>query len=160
MGTIIVHRAAWLTRPPDTTALVADRYFGLFRRLRDHAATSDNAIYAVQSLLLAGIYHAVDNVPHPIAQSLFAEAAIRCLDAGLYREITPMRAGDFNEREIRRVSGLLLVALLTYFCSCPFTHTSQRTAWACFVWDKQLAAFCGRPPLLFLFVTPKNMQRR
>lgn len=28
------------------------------------------------------------------------------------------------------------------------TNKRQRTAWACYSWDKQLAAICGKPPLL------------
>lgn len=30
----------------------------------------------------------------------------------------------------------------------PRTNRKQRTAWACYSWDKQLAAICGKPPLL------------
>lgn len=30
----------------------------------------------------------------------------------------------------------------------PGTNGKQRTAWACYSWDKQLSAICGKPPLL------------
>ena len=45
----------------------------------------DNVLNAVQALFLAGMFHCVDNIPHAIAQALFAEAAARCLDGGLHR---------------------------------------------------------------------------
>lgn len=110
---------------PDILASAGFQYFELFRQLRAQASTEDNVIQAIQSLFLAAQYHCVDNVPHQIAQGLFAEAAARLLDGGLHREISDIALGDSLEKETR-----------------------TRTAWACYSWDKQLAAICGKPPLL------------
>jgi len=57
----------------------------LFRQMRDQAMNRDNLIYAVQALFLVAHFQCVDNVPHPTATSILAEAAARCLDGGLHR---------------------------------------------------------------------------
>ncbi|OWZ46704.1 hypothetical protein C356_02957 [Cryptococcus neoformans c45] len=110
---------------PDILASAGFQYFELFRQLRAQASTEDNVIQAIQSLFFAAQYHCVDNVPHQIAQGLFAEAAARLVDGGLHREISDIALGDSLEKETR-----------------------TRTAWACYSWDKQLSAICGKPPLL------------
>lgn len=69
----------------DILASAGFQYFELFRQLRAQASTEDNVIQAIQSLFLAAQYQCVDNVPHQIAQGLFAEAAARLLDGGLHR---------------------------------------------------------------------------
>ncbi|KIR29739.1 hypothetical protein I309_01224 [Cryptococcus deuterogattii LA55] len=122
---------------PDILASAGFQYFELFRQLRAQASTEDNVIQAIQSLFLAAQYQCVDNVPHQIAQGLFAEAAARLLDGGLHRYCAWRFAGEGNANSGSR--GMLMV---------PGTNKKQRTAWACYSWDKQLAAICGKPPLL------------
>lgn len=60
-------------------------YHPLFRKFRDYAETRDHVIYAIQSHFIAAKFHCVDNIPHPIAQGLFATAVARCFDGGLHR---------------------------------------------------------------------------
>lgn len=95
------------------------RYYHLFRQLREQAISRDNVIYSVQSLFFASLYHCVDSIPHPVAQSILAEAITRSVDGGLHREVTSL--SDPIQKEIR-----------------------TRTGWACYCLDKQLATFAGR----------------
>ncbi|GMK59945.1 hypothetical protein CspeluHIS016_0901620 [Cutaneotrichosporon spelunceum] len=97
-------------------------YCDLFSRLIDHAIHSDNVIYAIQSRFFGSMFHSVDNVPHPVAQGLVADALSRSLDGGLHRSVSSAVLGSSILREIR-----------------------ARTAWAVYAWDHQIAAFCGRP---------------
>ncbi|BEJ12492.1 hypothetical protein CspHIS471_0209520 [Cutaneotrichosporon sp. HIS471] len=97
-------------------------YCDLFSRLIDHAIHSDNVIYAIQSRFFGSMFHSVDNVPHPVAQGLVADALSRSLDGGLHRSVSSTVLGSSILREIR-----------------------ARTAWAVYAWDHQIAAFCGRP---------------
>jgi len=79
-------------------------YYELFSRLRQEAGHGgSNPVYAVQSLFFASMFHCVDNVPHPIAHALFAEAQARCFDAGIHRSI-PATVSDEVGHEMRSVS--------------------------------------------------------
>lgn len=124
---------------PDNPASSGLHLSSLFNRLLDRAIASDNVIYAIQSRFFASQFQSVDNVPHPVAQGLFAEALSRTLDGGLQRTVSPSVMGSSILREIRSVSSntCTLVSL-----------TIQRTAWAVYVWDKQISTFCGRPHLM------------
>lgn len=50
------------------------------------------------------MFHSVDNVPHPVAQGLVADALSRSLDGGLHRSVSPSVLGSSILREIRAVS--------------------------------------------------------
>ncbi|GAA5915180.1 hypothetical protein JCM6882_001130 [Rhodosporidiobolus microsporus] len=101
-------------------------YVAVFRRLRDMASLgSDDAVDAIQSLLLCAMYHCVDTLPHPIAQGLFGDAVARVYDGGLHRGSVHPGLGTAVEHEVRK-----------------------RTAWAVYCYDKHMAAVAGRPPLL------------
>ncbi len=78
-------------------------YCDLFSRLIDHAIHSDNVIYAIQSRFCGSMFHSVDNVPHPVAQGLVADALSRSLDGGLHRSVSPSVLGSSILREIRAV---------------------------------------------------------
>ncbi|TXT05566.1 uncharacterized protein COLE_06886 [Cutaneotrichosporon oleaginosum] len=109
-------------KDPDNPATAGLGYCDLFSRLIDYAIHSDNVIYAIQSRFFGSIFHSVDNVPHPVAQGLVADALSRSLDGGLHRSVSPSALSSSTLREIR-----------------------ARTAWAVYAWDQQIAAFCGRP---------------
>lgn len=79
-------------------------YHNIFNRLLERAVGGDNVIYAIQSRFFASMFHCVDNIPHPVAQGLFAEALSRTLDGGLQRLISPSIMESSTLREIRSVS--------------------------------------------------------
>ncbi|KAL1413262.1 hypothetical protein Q8F55_001017 [Vanrija albida] len=107
---------------PENPATAGVRYYELFNRLIEHAVNSDHVIYAIKGRFFASMFHCVDNVPHPVAQGLFADALSRTLDGGLHRHVSAEIWGNPVVREVR-----------------------SRVAWAIYTWDKQIAAFCGRP---------------
>lgn len=110
------HRRCLSLGNPATAGL---RFYHLFKQLRDQAINRDNVIYSVQSLFFASLYHCVDSIPHPVAQSILSEAITRCIDGGLHREIKSI--GDPIQKEIR-----------------------TRTGWACYCLDKHFATYAGR----------------
>jgi hypothetical protein len=125
---------------PENPTSAGLRYSELFSRLLERAISGDNVIYAIQSRFFASMFHCVDNMPHPVAQGLFAEALSRTLDGGLQRYISPTIMPNSISREIRAVR--LFELSIT---------NEQRTAWALYVWDKQISAFCGRPHLMHIW---------
>ncbi|ORY82885.1 fungal-specific transcription factor domain-domain-containing protein [Leucosporidium creatinivorum] len=111
----------------DNPVTAGYHYFALFRKLRDMASLgNDDAVEAIQSLFFAAQYHCVDTLPHPIAQGLLADAIVRCYDGGFHRT-TSVALGEGMDQEIMK-----------------------RTAWACFIMDKQVSAITGRAPLMRL----------
>lgn len=93
------------TDASDNPATAGLGYYDLFCRLIDHAIHSDNVIYAIQSRLFGSMFHSVDNVPHPVAQGLVADALSRSLDGGLHRAVSASVLESSILREVRAVSA-------------------------------------------------------
>lgn len=123
------HIRYW-TNAKENPATAGLGYYGLFCRLIDHAIHSDNVIYAIQSRFFGSMFHSVDNVPHPVAQGLVADALSRSLDGGLHRSVASSVLGSSILREIRAVSSakrFLADDSAQHGRSTPGTNRSQRS---------------------------------
>jgi len=101
-------------------------WFGLFNRLRSLPAADRPTLYTVQAVLVAAVY-AVGLGRLSRGFALFSEAVTLSIDAGLHRSVEAYDCFDPVEREVRK-----------------------RTFWAVYMWDKQVGAAFGRPPMIRL----------
>ncbi|KAG6888591.1 hypothetical protein C0995_007110 [Termitomyces sp. Mi166 len=101
-------------------------WFELFGRLRNHPIADRPTLYNIQANLIAAVY-AVGLGKLSKAAALLAEAVTMSIDAGLHRCADDYDLFDPIEDEVRK-----------------------RTFWCVYIWDKQLSAHFGRPPLLRL----------
>ncbi|KAG5636605.1 hypothetical protein H0H81_007430 [Sphagnurus paluster] len=101
-------------------------WFELFGRLRTLPIADRPTLYNIQANLIAAVY-AVGLGKLSKAAALLAEAVTMCIDAGLHRCADSYDLFDPIEDEVRK-----------------------RTFWCVYIWDKQLGAHFGRPPMLRL----------
>lgn len=101
-------------------------WFGLFNKLRALPSADRPTLYTVQAVLVAAIY-AVGLGRLSKGFALLAEAVTLSVDAGLHRSVEAYDIFDSIESEVRK-----------------------RTFWAVYVWDKQVGAAFGRPPIIRL----------
>ncbi|KAG6844764.1 hypothetical protein H0H87_003987 [Tephrocybe sp. NHM501043] len=101
-------------------------WFELFARLRALPISDRPTLYNIQANLIAAVY-AVGLGKLSKAASLLAEAVTMSIDAGLHRCADDYDVFDPIEDEVRK-----------------------RTFWCVYIWDKQLSAHFGRPPLMRL----------
>ncbi|KAG6909761.1 hypothetical protein DXG01_015477 [Tephrocybe rancida] len=101
-------------------------WFELFGRLRTLPIADRPTLYNIQANLIAAVY-AVGLGKLSKAAALLAEAVTMSIDAGLHRCADDYDLFDSIEDEVRK-----------------------RTFWCVYIWDKQLSAHFGRPPLLRL----------
>ncbi|KAF9465971.1 fungal-specific transcription factor domain-containing protein [Collybia nuda] len=99
-------------------------WFELFGRLRTLPIADRPTLYNIQANLIAAVY-AVGLGKLSKAASLLAEAVTMSIDAGLHRCADSYDLFDAIEDEVRK-----------------------RTFWCVYIWDKQLAAHFGRPPMI------------
>jgi hypothetical protein len=102
------------------------QWFELFGRLRTLPIADRPTLYNIQANLIAAVY-AVGLGKLSKAASLLAEAVTMCIDAGLHRSADSYDLFDPIEDEVRK-----------------------RTFWCVYIWDKQLSAHFGRPPMIRL----------
>ncbi|KAG5641466.1 hypothetical protein DXG03_005129 [Asterophora parasitica] len=101
-------------------------WFELFGRLRTLPIADRPTLYNIQADLIAAVY-AVGLGKLSKAASLLAEAVTMSIDAGLHRCADSYDLFDPIEDEVRK-----------------------RTFWCVYIWDKQLSAHFGRPPMIRL----------
>ncbi|GLB40905.1 putative fungal specific transcription factor [Lyophyllum shimeji] len=101
-------------------------WFELLGRLRNLPIADRPTLYNIQANLIAAVY-AVGLGKLSKAAALLAEAVTMSIDAGLHRCADSYDLFDPIEDEVRK-----------------------RTFWCVYIWDKQLGAHFGRPPLIRL----------
>lgn len=101
-------------------------WFGLFNKLHSLPLADRPTLYTVQAVLVAGIY-AIGLGRLSKGFALLSEAITLSFDAGLHRSVDAYDCFDPIESEVRK-----------------------RTFWAVYLWDKQIGAAFGRPPLIRL----------
>ncbi|KAF5370920.1 hypothetical protein D9615_009818 [Tricholomella constricta] len=101
-------------------------WFELLGRLRTLPIADRPTLYNIQADLIAAVY-AVGLGKLSKAAALLAEAVTMCIDAGLHRCADSYDLFDPIEDEVRK-----------------------RTFWCVYIWDKQLSAHFGRPPMMRL----------
>ncbi|KAG6839961.1 hypothetical protein C0991_010026, partial [Blastosporella zonata] len=101
-------------------------WFELFGRLRTLPIADRPTLYNIQANLIGAVY-AVGLGKLSKAAALLAEAVTMSIDAGLHRCADDYDIFDPIEDEVRK-----------------------RTFWCVYIWDKQLSAHFGRPPLVRL----------
>ena len=102
------------------------QWFDLFGRLRTLPIANQPTLYNIQAVLIGAIY-ALGLGKTSKAASLLAEAVTMSIDAGLHRCADSYDLFDPIEDEVRK-----------------------RTFWCVYIWDKQLCAHFGRPPMMRL----------
>ncbi|KAF8132620.1 fungal-specific transcription factor domain-containing protein [Boletus edulis] len=102
------------------------QWFELFGRLRTLPIADRPTLYTVQAHLIAAVY-AVGLGKLSKAAALLSEAITVSIDAGLHRSADTYDLFDPIEDEVRK-----------------------RTFWCVYIWDKQLSAHFGRPPMIRL----------
>ncbi|CAK5276709.1 unnamed protein product [Mycena citricolor] len=102
------------------------QWFELFERLRMMPIADRPTLYTIQANLIAAVY-AVGLGKLTKAAALLSEAITMSIDAGLHRSADTYDLFDAIEEEVRK-----------------------RTFWCVYIWDKQLSAHFGRPPMLRL----------
>lgn len=100
------------------------QWFELLGRLRTLPIADRPTLYTIQAALIAGVY-AVGLGKLSKAAALLSEAVTISIDAGLHRSADTYDLFDTLENEVRK-----------------------RTFWCVYIWDKQLAAHFGRPPMI------------
>ncbi|KAE9393503.1 hypothetical protein BT96DRAFT_1022983 [Gymnopus androsaceus JB14] len=101
-------------------------WFELLGRLRTLPIADQPTLYTIQADLLAAVY-AVGLGRLSRAAALLSEAVTVSIDAGLHRSADTYDLFDPIEDEVRK-----------------------RTFWCVYLWDKQLSAHFGRPPIIRL----------
>ena len=101
-------------------------WFELLARLRSLPTADRPTLYTVQAIFISAIY-AVGLGHLSKGFALLAEAITLSFDAGLHRSVEAYDCFDPIENEVRR-----------------------RTFWSIYIWDKQVGAAFGRPPLVRL----------
>ncbi|KAK7052056.1 putative transcriptional regulatory protein C3C7.04 [Favolaschia claudopus] len=102
------------------------QWFELLGRLRTLPIADRPTLYTIQAALIAAVY-AVGLGKLSKAAALLSEAITISVDAGLHRSADTYDLFDPVEDEVRK-----------------------RTFWCVYIWDKQLSAHFGRPPMLRL----------
>ncbi|KAF5360301.1 hypothetical protein D9758_009102 [Tetrapyrgos nigripes] len=102
------------------------QWFELLGRLRTLPIADRPTLYTIQADLIAAVY-AVGLGRLSRAAALLSEAITVSIDAGLHRSADTYDLFDPIEDEIRK-----------------------RTFWCVYIWDKQLSAHFGRPPIIRL----------
>ncbi|KAL4063844.1 fungal-specific transcription factor domain-containing protein [Scleroderma yunnanense] len=111
---------------PSEGVSAGTQWFDLFGRLRMLPIADRPTLYTIQADLVAAVY-AVGLGKLSKAAALLSEAITVSIDAGLHRSAHSYDLFDPIEDEIRK-----------------------RTFWCVYVWDKQLSAHFGRPPMIRL----------
>ncbi|PFH48818.1 hypothetical protein AMATHDRAFT_81612 [Amanita thiersii Skay4041] len=111
---------------PNDGISAGTQWFELFGRLRTLPIADRPSLYNIQSNLIAAVY-AVGLGRLSKAAALLGECVTMCIDAGLHRSADTWDLFDPIENEVRK-----------------------RTFWCVYIWDKQLGAHFGRPPLIRL----------
>ena len=111
---------------PNDGVSAGTQWFELLGRLRTLPIADRPTLYTIQADLIAAIY-AVGLGKLSKAAALLSEAITVCIDAGLHRSADPYDLFDPIEDEVRK-----------------------RTFWCVYMWDKQLGAHFGRPPMIRL----------
>ncbi|KAG8756600.1 hypothetical protein FRC14_002919 [Serendipita sp. 396] len=101
-------------------------WFGLFNKLHALPSADRPTLYTVQAVLVAAVY-AIGLGRLSKGFALLSESVTLSFDAGLHRSVEAYDCFDPIENEIRK-----------------------RTFWAVYMWDKQVGAAFGRPPLIRL----------
>lgn len=101
-------------------------WFELLARLRSLPTADRPTLYTVQGIFISAIY-AIGLGHLSKGFALLAEAITLSFDAGLHRSVEAYDCFDPIENEVRR-----------------------RTFWSIYIWDKQVGAAFGRPPLVRL----------
>ncbi|KIK63427.1 hypothetical protein GYMLUDRAFT_41111 [Collybiopsis luxurians FD-317 M1] len=101
-------------------------WFELLGRLRTLPIADQPTLYTIQADLIAAVY-AVGLGRLSRAAALLSEAVTVSIDAGLHRSADTYDLFDPIEEEVRK-----------------------RTFWCVYIWDKQLSAHLGRPPIIRL----------
>lgn len=102
------------------------QWFELLGRLRTLPIADRPTLYTIQADLIAAVY-AVGLGRLSKAAALLSEAITTSIDAGLHRSSDTYDYFDPIEEEVRK-----------------------RTFWCVYIWDKQLGAHFGRPPMIRL----------
>ncbi|KAF9002487.1 fungal-specific transcription factor domain-containing protein [Cyathus striatus] len=111
---------------PNDGISAGTQWFELLHRLRTLPIADRPTLYNIQANLIAAVY-AVGLGKLSKAAALLAEAVTMCIDAGMHRSADTYDLFDPIEDEVRK-----------------------RTFWCVYIWDKQLGAHFGRPPMLRL----------
>jgi Fungal specific transcription factor domain len=111
---------------PNESVSAGAHWFELLGRLRTLPIADRPTLYTIQADLIAAVY-AVGLGKLSKAAALLSEAITVSIDAGLHRSSDTYDLFDHIEDEVRK-----------------------RTFWCVYIWDKQLAAHFGRPPMIRL----------
>ncbi|ESK92515.1 nuclear protein [Moniliophthora roreri MCA 2997] len=111
---------------PSTGISAGTQWFELLGRLRILPIADRPTLYTIQADLIAAVY-AVGLGRLSKAAALLSEAVTISIDAGLHRSADTYDLFDPIEDEVRK-----------------------RTFWCVYIWDKQLSAHFGRPPVIRL----------
>jgi hypothetical protein len=111
---------------PSDSITAGTQWFDLLGRLRTLPIADRPTLYTIQADMVAAVY-AVGLGKLSKAAALISEAITVSIDAGLHRSSDTYDIFDPIEDEVRK-----------------------RTFWCVYIWDKQLSAHFGRPPLLRL----------
>ncbi|KAF9238254.1 fungal-specific transcription factor domain-containing protein [Melanogaster broomeanus] len=111
---------------PNEGISAGTQWFELFGRLRTLPIADHPTLYTIQADLIAAVY-AVGLGKLSKAAALLSEAITVSIDAGLHRSSDTYDLFDPIEDEVRK-----------------------RTFWCVYLWDKQLSAHFGRPPMIRL----------
>jgi hypothetical protein len=111
---------------PNDGISAGTQWFELLGRLRTLPIADRPTIYTIQADLVAAVY-AVGLGKLSKAAALLSEAVTVSIDSGLHRSADTYDIFDPIEDEVRK-----------------------RTFWCVYIWDKQLSAHFGRPPMIRL----------
>ncbi|OJA12560.1 hypothetical protein AZE42_07878 [Rhizopogon vesiculosus] len=111
---------------PSDGVSAGTQWFELFGRLRTLPIADSPTLYTIQADLIAAVY-AVGLGKLSRAAALLSEAITVSIDAGLHRSADTYDLFNPIEDEVRK-----------------------RTFWCVYLWDKQLSAQFGRPPMIRL----------
>ncbi|KAF8888507.1 fungal-specific transcription factor domain-containing protein [Mucidula mucida] len=111
---------------PNDSISAGTHWFDLLGKLRTLPTADRPTLYTIQANLIAGVY-AVGLGRLSKGAALLSEAITVSVDAGLHRSADTYDLFDPIEDEVRK-----------------------RTFWCVYIWDKQLSAHFGRPPMIRL----------
>ncbi|KAF8657587.1 hypothetical protein AX16_002169 [Volvariella volvacea WC 439] len=109
---------------PNDGISAGTQWFELLHRLRTLPIADRPTLYNIQANLIGAVY-GVGLGRLSKAAALLGEAVTMCIDAGLHRSADTYDVFDAIEEEVRK-----------------------RTFWCVYIWDKQLSAHFGRPPVI------------
>ncbi|KAK0493543.1 fungal-specific transcription factor domain-containing protein [Armillaria luteobubalina] len=111
---------------PNDSISAGTHWFELLGRLRTLPTADRPTLYTIQANLIAAVY-AIGLGRLSKGAALLSEAITVSVDAGLHRSADTYDLFDPIEDEVRK-----------------------RTFWCVYIWDKQLSAHFGRPPMIRL----------